>query len=61
MTEGLREVDDSIGRCAHCEKLIFKDEDWVIPQFSVFAGIASVAHRDCEQKYMNEASQIGNL
>ena len=59
MTEGLREYDDSIGRCIHCDKLVFKEEDWVIPHYAPLSVGKSFAHKDCEQENMRRASQIG--
>src|SRR3970282_894824 len=43
MTEGLREFDDSIGKCCHCRKLVFKTENWVIPFASPYY--------DCSQEW----------
>lgn len=56
MTEGLREFDDSIGRCSHCNELVFKsDNDW---GFSGF-GMRGISHTKCEEAYMRRASEIG--
>ena len=52
--EGLREFDDSRGRCSHCNKLVFKDEEWVIRQYT-----HDIVHSNCEQEYNRRASQIG--
>lgn len=56
MVEGLREFDDSRGRCLRCSKLVFKDEEWVIAYYS-----HDISHKDCEQDYMRRASQIGAI
>ena len=57
---GLREYDDSIGRCVHCGKLVFKDEDWVMPHYGgMLMTKATFAHRDCDQEDERRASQIG--
>jgi hypothetical protein len=63
MTEGLREYDDSLGRCVHCGKLVFKDDDWVMPHYftSMLMTKPTIAHRDCEQESMRRASQIGAI
>ncbi len=59
MIKGLREFDDSVGRCTYCDKLIFKDEDWTIPQFMVFAGqYHEKAHRACEIESTRRSCQI---
>ncbi len=56
MTEGLREFDDSRGRCCHCGKLIFKGESWCIPDIREEEVI--LAHSNCNSEYMARASQI---
>ena len=56
MTEGLREFDDSRGRCCHCGKLIFREEEWVIP--APFVGAYTIAHRKCDNEYIGRASQM---
>ncbi len=59
MTGGLRDYDDSIGRCVHCDKLIFKDEDWVIPHYAgMHMTKATFAHRDCDREDMRRSSEI---
>ena len=60
MSDRLREYDNSLGRCVHCGKLVFKDEDWVYPHYAgIYAMIkATFAHRDCDQEDMGRASQI---
>lgn len=58
MVKVLREYDDSIGRCVHCDKLIFKGEDWVMPHYAGMLTTATLAHRDCEQEDMRRASEI---
>ena len=60
MVEGLREFDDSIGRCMYCHKLIFKDEDWSIPNFPTYMnGEIVKAHRTCQTEAHRKMSQIG--
>jgi len=56
MTEGLREFDDSIGKCCHCRKLVFKTENWVIP--FPYGDMKSIAHRECNAEFEGRASQI---
>jgi len=56
MSQGLREFDDSRGRCCHCSKLIFKGETWCIPDIRGEEVI--LAHSDCNREYMAKASQI---
>jgi phage FluMu protein Com len=58
MVETLREFDTSIGRCIHCGKLVFKDENWVIPSFSRFMERPAYAHNDCEIEQQRRASYI---
>lgn len=58
MSEGLREFDNSKGRCCHCGKLIFKEENFVIPQFMLRSEELVLAHSKCDSEYMARASQI---
>ncbi len=58
MSQGLREFDDSRGRCHHCGKLIFKGESWVIPQYMLRADELVMAHSKCDSEYMARTSQI---
>lgn len=58
MSEGLREFDDSIGKCYHCNKLIFKKDDFIIPSHLLRSEHLAIAHPKCEGEYMLRASQI---
>ncbi len=58
MSEVLREFDDSIGRCVHCDELVFKSEGWCLPFNYMFSQKAQVAHIDCDSKESLKASQI---
>ncbi len=53
MTEGLREFDDSKGRCWHCGKLIFSEEEWILTHYT-----NAMVHRECESEYKWRSSQI---
>jgi len=52
----LREFDNSIGRCCHCGKLIFREDEWIIPD--PFVGSYRIAHRKCDNEYIGRASQM---
>ena len=58
MTEELREFDDSWGRCHHCGKLMFKGEEWVIPNHMIRAEEIVIAHPKCDNEYMYKSSLI---
>jgi hypothetical protein len=59
MTEGLREFDDSWGRCCHCGKLIFRNEkDWVLPDPPMIESKIRLAHRKCNNEYIGRTSQM---
>ncbi len=58
MAKGLREVDDSFGRCYYCNKLMFKGETFVIPNHLVRSAEHGIAHANCEQEYIHRSSQI---
>jgi len=61
MSEGLREFDDSRGRCYHCGKLIFEGEAWVIPNHMIRAEELVIAHSKCDSEYWGKAGQIGAI
>lgn len=58
LTEGLRDFDDSRGRCYHCGKLIFEDDAWVIPNHMIRAEEIVISHPECDSEYMGRMSQI---
>jgi len=58
MTEGLREFDNSRGRCYHCGKLVFDGETWIIPHILLHSAEHGIAHSECEHEYMGKMSQM---
>lgn len=58
MSEGLREFDNSRGRCYHCGKLVFDGETWCIPQILLRSAEHGIAHAECDNEYMGRMSQM---